>query len=264
MTDKRTACSMAAAITLGFAMTGCATVREQANDEWQSAMVKEKFTPFSPPRAGIELGNIITFDDQGREFLVARSETCLASAPAPSLPKRVYFLDSSSDVTSGAGVGANFAQALKGKVDVDLLAKSTSTKKIVLTFGEPGVSEYEMLPLKQAIFKLDRTSDCYRALANPKNLLVVSNLSVASANYEFKDTADRTIKLTADVLAQAKASPELQQKLDGQASLKINQITSIGYRAVAVRELPGYNDDKFSLLPLSPEEIEGYRKASRK
>ncbi len=247
-----------------LAATGCGTVREEARDVWQTSMINEKFTPFAPPRAGIELGNIITFDEQGREFLVARSDTCLASISKPAVPRRVYFLDSSSDVTSGAGIGANFAQALKGKVDLDLLAKSTSTKKIVLSLGEPGVSEYEMLTLKQKINLIDAKSDCYKALANPKNLLVVSNLSVASANYQFKDSGDRTIKLTANVLGQAKMAPEFQQKFDGEATLKIDMLTSIGYRALAVRELPGHNKDKFIFVDLSPTEIEAYRKASIK
>ena len=254
---------MALFIAVAVMTTSCANVRERAKDTWLEELDAERFSAFSPPREGQELGNVITFDDKGREYLIASVATCLPSLQAP-MPRAVALLSTSSDATTSQGLSGSVAEALRGKVDLSFAAKNSSMTKVSLRLGSPKITQYEILLLKSALGKLERGSDCYKAVANPRNLIVVSTLSVSSITYEFKDSADRELKLTADIAAQAKLSPSLAQKFDGQASLVVEQPLLIGYRAIAVRELPGLNADSFEVRELSPGELEKMRAKIRK
>ncbi len=244
-------------------LSSCATVREKAKDTWIKEINAEKFAVFNPPREGEELGNIITFDDKGREYLVATPATCFPTLKPP-IPKGVALLTTSSETTGTQGLSANIAQVLKGKVDLSFVANSNTNTKVSLKLGSPKIAQYELVSLKTAISGINHDSECYKAITNPSNLVVLSTLSVSSVGYEFKDSSDKDVKLTADILTQAKVSPELKQKFEGQASLIVDQPLSIGYRALAVRELPGLNSDKFDYKELSTQEVDGLKQAKIK
>lgn len=245
-------------VVLSVALISCATPRESGNKVWEKELLAEKFSAFLPPREGSELGNIISFDSQGREVLIAKAGTCLPHLSVPQ-PVNVALLTTSSTVDFGGGLSANVAEALRGKVDLSLLAKSKSNTFVSLRLGNPQITRHETLLLKNAIKEIDRNSNCYKAVSDPKNLIVISTLGAKTVAYDFKDASNHEIKLTADILQQANVTPELQRKYEGHSSLIIEQPLLIGYRALKATELPGLNKDQLKFDELNPEEIESYR-----
>lgn len=251
-------------LAVSAALAGCANVRESANDEWMRTLKSEGFTAFTPPREGMELGNIITFDENGREYIVARGATCLRPLLENVKPVTVRFLESKGDVNTSGSLAADFAKAFKGKADIEAVAKATASERVVLKLGTTQVHQFELLALKNYLSRLDRMGDCYKTIMNPKNVLILNNLSANGLAYEFKESGDKSIKLTASILAKASLSPELRRTNDGMAALTIEQTTSIAYRGLAARELPGFSSDKFEVTELTGAEIESYRDAARK
>jgi hypothetical protein len=251
--------SLAACILI----SGCASNRQAANDTWRSEIESERYTVFSPVRSINELGNIITFDSSGREIIVARRDTCFPNIYAPQ-PVKVEFIKSTDKVESSSKISGNVADVLKNKVDLSFLASHQKIKSVSIKIISPKVSQYEMLLLKKEIGMLERQSDCYRALATPGNLLVYNTLTAEQVEYIFSDKSGQKLILTADILSQAKVSPELSRNSEGDASLIIDYPVTIGYRAIEARELPGLTEDKFDITIVEPNKVKMYQKLAKK
>lgn len=248
------------AIAMVTLLSGCVTTpREAANDVWRDEIESEQYSVFSPVRSNNELGNIITFDNKGREIIIARRDTCFPNIYKPN-PYNIEFVKSSEKVDSSAKISGSIAEMLKGKVDLSFLASHETVKSVSLKITTPKVTQYETLLLKQEINKLERESDCYRALATPGNLVIYNMLTADQVEYTFSDKSGQKLTVTADILSQAKVSPELSRKSEGDASLMIDYPITIGYRAMEARELPGLTKDKFDLRIVEPNKVKAYRK----
>lgn len=242
---------------------GCVTVSNRLGsqdglDKLRQEIEAHHFTPFLPPRGGYELGSIIQINSKGQDLLVARVDTCFPSLKRPD-PQPIGWLNSSYSIHSMLGVTGWIAELLKDKLNVDLVLKSSSDISVSLQFGRPRLHQFEIVCLQEAIRKMDRNTECYKAATKPGNFILVSTLDVQSVIYSFKTESGKDIGLTADLIKKLQIMPELGKKYKRESSIKIDKQLLIGYRAMEARAMPGLTHDKLEFRELTLERINEYR-----
>jgi len=245
-----------------FTLLSCRSVpvREPANDNWKKQLQSEKFEVYKPAREQSELGNVISFRN-GQDILVSTRDICL---PELSQPKwtGVGILQTEDQVDSEYKVSSQLAEFYKNKIDLNFVASNENVEKANLKLVNPQWSRYQSIELKRVIENMDTNSDCYKAITNPNNLVVLTELRANGVEFSFTDVSQKKIQLSADILEQANVSPELKGTAQGKATLEINSPISIGYRAVAVRELPGAIVDKLRITDVPPKKLQQLRESS--
>ncbi|MDX2052298.1 MAG: hypothetical protein SFV15_07915 [Polyangiaceae bacterium] len=195
------------------------------------------YEPYSPPRLGLGVGTIITYDKLGREVLVARPESCFPTLVQPK-PNPTELLASTEQRLTKGGFSASAAQLSKDVADLSFALEASSDIGVDLKFIKPFILEIERIKFEPMLRAIDQSNPCYREILDPKNVLVWQVMGVEGLQYTFKDKADNSVSLSATVLSKAKVAPELSRKVEGTSALTVSQPILLGYKALEVRLLP--------------------------
>ena len=230
------------------------------------------FTSFHPPRADDGLGAIISFDNKGRETIVAQPGDCIDPKAAGMLPKpgAVAIGVTSYKITKNNTFGAS--------ITGDGVAKAIGVSELNASagIGTDKVASIEVKltkPYRNRLVKLTTLNlikgkpadwTCASLLGDKKNLLIQSVLGAEGISYTFTDEGGRKINLTLKLLQALGLSADMQKKYEGKGSLDFSGDILLGYNVWSLRSMSGLQSATTTLVALTPGNVEALRNKALK
>lgn len=244
---------------IGTMMVGCSTPHGGLN----GYLGKFGYTAFNLPRAGDGVGTIIDFKNRS-ESIVARGNECFLKANRDAITTRIVAAaDLESKVDWAAGASFNVPKAVIEYVDVAGLAKASGAKSVKVSLREPFEQYISRLQFEAYINSIDASDSCKPLISDPDNLLIYQVLGAKGITYQFGDSSDNSIALTAKILDQVNLNPELRRTSQNAGKIETNEILLIGYRAWIVTKPSGVIGTGMSVKEINKKEVEARRESSR-
>jgi hypothetical protein len=243
------------------ALAGCAANKPNAG---LNQYIRDlDYQPFALPRSQDGVGTIIDFKN-GTESLVATGDECFLKMNGSTVNKRkVGTTDVERTIDLGADMSFSLPRSLLSFADISGLAKASKAKSIKVSLKQPFEQYISRLQFRSYVNGLSSTDPCKPLLTDAQNLIISQTLGAESVSYQFLDSSDNAISLTADIVNGANLKPELRSKIQNTNKLETAEPLLIGYRTWDVTKPSGVIGTELDVREVPRQELEARRENSR-
>ena len=248
-------------ISVMAVLPGCASTPHAGFNDFIS---KFEYVAFNLPRSQDGVGTIIDFKDR-TETLVARGTECFLRVNSNDVVSTrqvgVATLDEKVDWNAGASFG--LPKAILESVDVSGLAKASGAKSVKISLKAPYEQYISRLQFVTYLNGLQANDPCKPLFSDPKNLIIYQVFGAKGVSYQFNDSSDNAISLTAKILDQIDLKPELRRTSQGAGKLETEEALIIGYRTWVVTKPAGLVGTTLDVENVTKNVVETRRENSR-
>ncbi|BDT68781.1 hypothetical protein os1_29680 [Comamonadaceae bacterium OS-1] len=246
----------ASAILSLVMFTGCAS---NPHTGLNSYLKKFDYTAFSLPRATDGVGTVIDFKNK-YESIVVRADDCVLRGKDLKITERkVFAADLDEKINWNAGASFSIPKVILEFIDLAGIVKASGALSVKVSLKSPFEQYISRSQFSNFIDQLAEDDKCKSAFIDPKNLIINQTLGAQGLTYEFLDSSDNSISLSAKILDQVDLKPEIRRAIEGKAKLEANELILVGYRAWTVSRPAGIAGTNFEPKEISAQEVEARR-----